>query len=117
MPSGPSTTPPDSATDRECLKAWRKAPGSESLRALLERYVPLIYCSAVRRTANPETAREVTQAVFLVLARRARKLRKNTVLPGWLFHVTSVACRKLPKEPRRGKWWRWFRRSPQSAPN
>src|SRR3954454_16043917 len=115
MPSGPTTTPADSVTDRECLSAWRQAPTSANLRPLLERYVALVYNSAFRRTASPESATEVTRAVFLVLARRARKLRKNTVLAGWLFHVTSVACRKLPKDRRCVKWWRWFRRSPQSA--
>jgi spore coat protein CotH/DNA-directed RNA polymerase specialized sigma24 family protein len=80
----------------------------------LERYVALVYCSALRRTGNQETAMEVAQAVFLVLARRARRLRKKTVLAAWLFHVTSVACRKLPRDRDRARYW--FRRSSQVAP-
>src|SRR6185503_4629098 len=59
-------------------------------------------------------ASEVTRAVFLVLARRARKLRKKTVLAGWLFHVTSVACRKLYRGRigRLQRLWRWISRKP-----
>src|SRR6266487_1085247 len=88
-------TPTPSLTDRECLEACRRRPGMETLPLLVERYVALVYSSAHRRTAHADRAEEVTRAAFLVLARRARKLRKKTVLAGWLFHVTTVACRKL----------------------
>jgi len=83
-----------SVTDRECLEAWRRDPGAENLRPLVERYGALVYSSAYRRTGNADHAGEATRAAFLVLARRAGKLRKKTVLAGWLFHVTAVACRK-----------------------
>jgi DNA-directed RNA polymerase specialized sigma24 family protein len=79
---------------------------------MVERYGAFVYSSAFRRTGNAQLATEATRAVFLVLARRARWLRKSTVLAGWLFHVTAVACRNLvgkPK-PRRASWWRWFAR-------
>ncbi len=82
------------ASDRECLVAWRRERSAERLRPVVERYLALVYSSATRRTGNAEDAGEVARAVFLVLARRARKLRK-TVLAGWLFQVTGVACRKL----------------------
>src|SRR5437899_11110044 len=87
-----------SVTDRECLEAWRRDPSAENLRPLVERYGALVYSSAYRRTGSADYAGEATRAVFLVLARRARKLRKNTVLAGWLFHVTAVACRKLSRK-------------------
>src|SRR5882724_1338148 len=88
-------TPKLPVTDRECLEAWRRGPGAENLRPLVERYGAFVYSSAYRRTGNADHAGEVTRAVFLVLARRARKLRKKTVLAGWLFHVTALAYRKL----------------------
>ena len=102
-------------TDRECLEAWRRAPVAENLRPLVERYGAFVYSSAFRRTGNSEDASEVTRAVFLVFARRARKLRKKTVLVSWLFHVTSIVCRKLSHK--RIGWlrrlWRWISRKPR----
>src|ERR1051325_7768776 len=103
-----TTLPTASATDREWLERWRGAPGAENLRPLVERYISFVYSSAYRRAGNAESAAEVTRAVFLVLARRGRKLRKNTVLADWLFHVTAVACRKLPRKPQRARWRRSF---------
>lgn len=105
--------PPILATDRECLDAWRRRRAAEGLRPLIGRYGPLVYASALRRTGKAELAEEVTRAVFLVLARRARRLRKKTVLAGWLFHVTAVACRKLGCKPKRGWPWRWLGRKRQ----
>ena len=104
--------PPIIAKDREFLAAWVRGPATENLGPIVERYLPLVYSSAYRRTSDATRASEVTRAAFLVLARRARKLRKKTVLAGWLFEVTAVACRKL-KLPQKSRWrWlRWRRRS------
>jgi len=60
-------------------------------------------------------AAEVTRAVFLVLAWRARRLRKKTVLAGWLFHVTAVACRKLKRMGRLRRLWQWISRQSHPA--
>ena len=109
-----SASPPSIPTDRECLEAWRRHPGAESLRFVVERYVAFVYASAYRRTGRADHANEVTRAVFLVLARCARRLRKKTVLAGWLFQITALACRKLVGKPKRRGWW-WFWRRPSSA--
>jgi DNA-directed RNA polymerase specialized sigma24 family protein len=81
--------------DEECLKALARRRGPETLRPLLERYLPIVYASAFRRTGRSDHAAEVARAVFVVLARRARRLRKRTVLTGWLFRMTALATRKL----------------------
>ena len=54
-------------------------------------------------------ASEVTRAVFLVLACRARKLRKKTVLASWLFNIMRITCRKLKRRELRF----WFTRRPR----
>ena len=76
---------------------------------MVGRYLAFVYSSALRRTGDAGHAAEVTRAVFLVLARRAKKLRKKTVLAGWLFRITALACRKLKRE----RWWRWSARAPR----
>lgn len=80
---------------------------------MVERYLALVYSSALRRTGDAVHAVEATRAVFLVLARRARRLRKKTVLANWLFQITGLVCRKInPSRTGRG---RWFRRRPRHA--
>src|ERR1051325_5297221 len=88
-----------------------------SLQTLVERYLGFVHSSALRRTGDAAQAAEVTRAVFLVLAGRARRLRKNTVLAGWLFHVTAVACRKLTQKRigRLRRLWHWISRKPRPA--
>src|SRR3954462_4712245 len=97
-------------SDRACLQAWRHEPGAQNMRPLVERYLEFVYSSACRRTGSSTHASEVTRAVFLVLARRARKLRKKTLLASWLYHITAVACRKLSRTSNRAGRRRWFRR-------
>src|ERR1043165_9437093 len=111
----PGNTVPGTS-DRECLESWARHRDAESLQTLVERYLGFVHSSALRRTGDAAQAAEVTRAVFLVLARRARKLRKKTVLAGWLFHVTALASPKLKGRPRRAAWWRWFRQRPQNEP-
>src|SRR5947207_6637212 len=108
-----STVP--GTSDRECLESWARHRDVVSLQTLVERYLGFVYSSALRRTRDAAQAAEVTRAVFLVLARRARRLRKNTVLAGWLFHVTAVACRKLKRMGRLRRLWQWISRKPRPA--
>jgi RNA polymerase sigma factor (sigma-70 family) len=114
MQAASGTIPTTAVTDRACLEAWRRDPGAESLRPLVDRYAAFVYSSAYRRTGSADHAGEVTRAVFLVLARRARKLRKKIVLVGWLFLVTALACRKLLGRSRRARWWQRLWRRPRS---
>src|SRR5437868_15284227 len=100
-----STVP--GTSDRECLELWERHRDAISLQTLVERYLVFTYSSALRRTGDATQAAEVTRAVFLVVARRARNLQKNTVLAGWFFHVTAVACRRLNRIGRLGRPWRW----------
>jgi RNA polymerase sigma factor (sigma-70 family) len=101
-------------SDRECLEAWARHRDADSLQTLVERYLGFVYSSALRRTRDAAQAAEVTRAVFLVLARRARRLPQNTVLAGWLFDVTSVACRKIGQNRigRLRRLWQWISRQP-----
>ena len=108
-----STVP--GTSDRECLESWARHRDADSLQTLVERYLGFVHSSALRRTGDAAQAAEVTRAVFLVLARRARRLPKNTVLAGWLFHVTAVACRKLKRMGRLRRLWQWISRQPRPA--
>src|SRR5437773_1488832 len=36
-------------SDHDCLEAWRREPGAESLRPVIERYLGFVYSAAHRR--------------------------------------------------------------------
>ena len=74
------------------------AGGNESaFTALFERHVHLVYSAALRQARNPSHAEEVTQAVFILLARKAKSLSPKTVLSGWLYQAARLTTASLIK--------------------
>jgi DNA-directed RNA polymerase specialized sigma24 family protein len=68
-------------------------PGREKTRSTLAgRYVNLIYSAALRQTSDTHAAKDITQAVFLTLARKAGSICRQTILAGWLLRTTRFAA-------------------------
>jgi len=82
--------------DLELLRGYAVEGSEDAFRTLLDRYLPFVYSAALRQMRAPHLAEEVTQAVFIILARKAGTLRSGTVLTGWLFRTTRfVSARAL----------------------
>ncbi len=74
------------------------AGGDDSaFTALFERHVHLVHSAALRQARNPSHAEEITQAVFILLARKAKSLSPKTVLSGWLYQAARLTTASLIK--------------------
>jgi uncharacterized protein (TIGR03435 family) len=92
----------DETDDIELLRQYADAQSDAAFETLVERYVNLVYSAAWRQVHNPHQAEEITQAVFIILAQKARSLRPGTILSGWLYQTARfTAANHLRTEIRR----------------
>ena len=77
--------------DWQLLNDYATRNSEEAFHALVERYAGMVYHTALRQLGNPHAAEEVAQAVFIILARKAATIRRQTTLYGWLFRATRFA--------------------------
>lgn len=90
-------------SDGELLQAYVTRRSEAAFAALVERHIAVVYAVA-RRAAGQALAEDVTQAVFIVLARKAPSLLNVRTLGGWLHRVTRFAAAEaLRKKLRRAK--------------
>jgi DNA-directed RNA polymerase specialized sigma24 family protein len=96
------TVSPD---DWALLRAYAQNRTShEPFARLSAKYAPMVFATALRRTRRHDLAEDVTQAVFIVLARRAGELRREGSLGAWLHRTAILASSEaLRAEQRRRK--------------
>jgi len=83
--------------DHELLAEYTCTGSEAAFGALVARYVNLVHSTAWRFTRNPHHAEEITQAVFIILARKAGGLRRGMVLPGWLYQTARLTAANFVK--------------------
>ena len=95
----------DKREDSELLRRFSETGNQAAFRALVERYTGMVYGVAFRRTGDAHLSEEITQNVFLILARRADGLSIHRSLGAWLHGVTMRECyRLIRKETNRQRY-------------
>ena len=83
------------AQDMDLVQEFARQNSEAAFTELVRRHIALVYSVARRCTGNADDAKDVTQAVFIILARKAAGLRERTLLPGWLYETTRFTAARL----------------------
>lgn len=90
--------------DLTLLREYASSRSEEAFAALVSRHIDLVYSVALRHVGNASQAEEVSQVVFMLLARKAGRMAKGTVLSGWLYSTARLtAANHVRSEIRRSR--------------
>ncbi len=88
--------------DSALLREYAENQSEEAFAALVSRHINLVYSVALRHVGDRIHAEEITQAVFIILAKKALRLRHDRALSSWLFQATRLtAANFIRSEARR----------------
>ena len=80
-------------TDAQLLRDYASTASQTAFAELVKRHVHLVHAAALRQASgDPHRADDITQAVFLVLARRAKSIGDEVSITGWLINTTRYAA-------------------------
>jgi len=87
--------------DMALVREYAARQSEPAFATLVARHVNLVHAAARRQVDDPHLAEEVTQAVFLILARKAGSLSPKTILSGWLYRTARFVAADAVKSSRR----------------
>jgi RNA polymerase sigma factor (sigma-70 family) len=102
--------------DQQLLNDYAQT-GSQSVFAeIVARHIDWVYSVSRRRVIDAALADDVTQAVFIILAKKADKLPPGTILAGWLMKAIQYsATDALKRQSRRRRYERKAAKMNQNA--
>src|SRR6266496_4482301 len=84
--------------DWQLLRDYAENGSESAFTTLVNRHVDMVYAAALRQLGDPHIAQDVTQAVFILFARKGATLRSSVILAGWLYRTTSHVARRALRD-------------------
>jgi uncharacterized protein (TIGR03435 family) len=78
--------------DSALLRQYVENSSDEAFAEIVSQHINLVYSVALRQVGNPHQAEEITQSVFIILAKKAAQLRHDKALSSWLFQTTRLTA-------------------------
>ena len=78
--------------DHDLLRQYAEQNSETAFAALVARNVDKVYSTALRHTRNAHAAEEITQAVFVILAKKSGRLGGKVILAGWLYETARLTA-------------------------
>jgi uncharacterized protein (TIGR03435 family) len=91
----------ESTDDSALLRQYAENNSDEAFAALVQRHINLVYSVALRQVGNAHAAEEITQAVFIILSKKAAQLRHDKALGSWLFQATRLTANNFVRSETR----------------
>ena len=78
--------------DITLLKQFAENDSEPAFAGIVSRHLNLVYSTALRAAGDAHAAQEISQVVFIILARKAKSLGAKTILSGWLYQTTRLTA-------------------------
>jgi RNA polymerase sigma factor (sigma-70 family) len=78
--------------DHALLRQYVGQNSEAAFATLVSRHVDKVYSVALRHTHNIHAAEEITQAVFVILAKKSGRLGSKVILSGWLYETARLTA-------------------------
>jgi RNA polymerase sigma factor (sigma-70 family) len=82
-------------SDDRLLSEFAASRSEGAFEALVRQHVNLVFATALRHVDDRSLAEDITQDVFVVLARKAGTLQGHATVAGWLHRTTLLECRQV----------------------
>lgn len=83
---------------RSAVQEYARSGSQHAFARIVRDHVDLVYASALRQVrGDASLAEDVTQAVFIVLARKAKSLSEKTIISGWLVKTARFCANDAMK--------------------
>ncbi len=81
--------------DNTLLQEFAASRSEAAFAALVRHHMNLVFATANRQLGSHSLAEEVSQTVFVSLARKAGSLGRHPTVTGWLHKATLLECRRV----------------------